>query len=238
MEYCFYVIGILFFVALQGFFACSEMSIVSANKLKIHYLAKKGNKNAKIIEYFFHNSHKFLGTTLVGVNISVVTSSALTAALMLKVFSNFCPEYKSFQPIISTLLVGPFVLLFGEIIPLTLGRLYNNHIALRVAKIIIIFYHCFYALIFFTTGFAKLLGKMTGTLKNNRRLFSNIDELKLLFEEGAKEGALKKDDLFMITRVFNFNKNIVKDIMSPLINVQLISADDNIINLIKLFKVS
>ncbi|MBP7651884.1 HlyC/CorC family transporter [Candidatus Dependentiae bacterium] len=236
MEYLLYILGILFFIMLQGFFACSEMSIVSSNRLKIHYLAKKGDKNAKIIEYFYHNSHKFLGTTLVGVNLSVVTSSALTAALMIKFFDNFFPEYKSFQPIVSTILIGPFVLLFGEIIPLTLGRLYNNHIALRVSKIIILFYHFLYVVIFFTTNFAKFLGKITGTLKNNRKLFSNIDELKLLFEEGTKEGALKKDDLFMITRIFNFNKNIVKDIMSPLINVQMISADDTITNLIKLFK--
>jgi len=211
------------------------MSIVSSNRLKIHYLAKQGNKSAQILDYFFRHSHKFLGTTLVGVNLSVVTSSVLTASLMIKIFKSYLPDYSSLQPIVSTILVGPFVLLFGEIIPLTLGRLYNNHISMRIAKIIKLFYYFLFVIIFITTNIAKILGKLTGSSKS-KKIFSNIEELKLLFEDGASEGALKKDDLLMVTRIFNFNKNIARDVMSPLIKVKMITAEKKISELIELFK--
>ncbi len=236
IEIILYLLGTIFFIMLQGFFACSEMSIVSSNKLKIHYLAKQGNKNAEIVESFLMNSHKFLGTTLVGVNVSVVISSTLIGSLLIKIFSIYLPEYKSLQPFVSTLIVGPFVLLFGEVIPLSLGKLHNNYIALRVAPIINYFYFIFIIVIIVTTRIAWLLAKITGTLNKDKKILSNIEELKILFEEGSNEGAIKKDDLEMLIRIFNFKKNIARDIMSPLIQVKLISSNETIENLLKFLR--
>ena len=236
MEYILLILGIVFFVALQFLFACSEMSIVSSNRLKIHYLAKQGNKNAQIIEYLLNNSHKFLGTTLVGVNLSVVTSSVLTASLIFKILNNYFPDYKSAQPIISTLLVGPIILMFGEIVPLSIGRLYNTTLALKMAKFIKTFYYILFIIIAIATRISWLLGKITGTLKKENKMFSSIDEIKSLFEEGVKEGDLKKDDLNMLLRILNFKKNTASDIMCPLIKINMIEANKSITELIELIQ--
>jgi len=46
------IILVIIFIILQGLLSCTEMSVVSSNKLKIKYLAKNGDLNAEILENF------------------------------------------------------------------------------------------------------------------------------------------------------------------------------------------
>ena len=74
MMYLYFLISVIFII-FQGLFAGSEISFISANFLKLRYKIRKGDKQAKVAYDLISNPEKFLATTLVGTNISVIISS-------------------------------------------------------------------------------------------------------------------------------------------------------------------
>ena len=76
------LIIIVILILVNAFFAASELSILSANPIKIGLLADEGNKNAKIIQKLQENETKFLSTIQVGITLAGFFSSA-TAAVSL-----------------------------------------------------------------------------------------------------------------------------------------------------------
>ena len=76
------LIIIVVLILVNAFFAASELSILSANPIKIGLLADEGNKNAKIIQKLQENETKFLSTIQVGITLAGFFSSA-TAAVSL-----------------------------------------------------------------------------------------------------------------------------------------------------------
>ena len=68
----------------EAFFAGSETGIISTNRIRLSHKARKGDKRAIIIRNFLDNPERFLGTTLVGVNLSVIISSSVASGLAVR----------------------------------------------------------------------------------------------------------------------------------------------------------
>ena len=79
-----YLLGCIIFVVLQGFFAGSEISFVSSNPLRLRHRMRRGDKRAKVAYELIGSPEKFLATTLVGTNISVVISSSLATLFLIE----------------------------------------------------------------------------------------------------------------------------------------------------------
>ena len=60
---------------LQAFFAGSEIALISCDKVKIRSLAQEGSKSAKLVLSAFNQVERFLSTSLVGINLSLIIST-------------------------------------------------------------------------------------------------------------------------------------------------------------------
>ena len=70
---------LLCLTAVNAFFACAEMAIVSVNKTKITMLAEEGNKRAKIVQKLLQEPTRFLSTIQVAITLAGFFSSASAA---------------------------------------------------------------------------------------------------------------------------------------------------------------
>ncbi|MBP7552432.1 MAG: HlyC/CorC family transporter [Spirochaetes bacterium] len=202
---------IILFVLTQSFFSKSEMAMVSSNRIKLDYLSKNGDRRAAIILALLNNPERLFGTTLVGINIATVVSTALADYFFKVVIINkldFFLQIIEIDLIISFIMV-PTILVFGELFPMSIARKYPNTTALRNAKFIKTAYFVLFPLMFIVSKISKLIGKSLKIDKEGGSI--SKDELELMvvgrFENISDE--TKK----IINEVFDISELTAEDIM-------------------------
>ncbi len=104
-------------LALIGFFSGYEIGFVSANRLSLELKKKQGGRSGKIIAKFLAEPTQFIGTCLVGLNISLVVFGILFEELLdILIWDHFNPGNYSVL-LGNTILSTIVILLIGELGP-------------------------------------------------------------------------------------------------------------------------
>jgi CBS domain containing-hemolysin-like protein len=112
MEYVALITSVAFFILLEAFFSGSELVLVSANKAKLHRLAKKD----KTVRDFLEDRESYVNITLFGYTFSIVIATAFYTYLWIKLTHTHLKFLQGYEPLLAeTLLI--FTIVFGEIIP-------------------------------------------------------------------------------------------------------------------------
>ncbi len=111
------IFAIVASVILIGFFSGYEIGFVSANRLSLELKKKQGNRSGKIIAGFLEAPTQFIGTCLIGLNISLVVFGILFEELLdTHIWSKF--GLGDGAILVGNTLVSTFVILFiGELVP-------------------------------------------------------------------------------------------------------------------------
>lgn len=214
------IIFILLTLILQAFFSGTETAMVSSNKMRIRSLYEKGDRRAKIIWKMLKDPQQFLTTTLVGTNICVVTSSALTTFICIKAFG----QSGSF---IAPLIMIPLSLVFGEMTPKTICRMRANQIILFVAPMIYFFRKLLFPITKIINFTSLMIAKALGVKKNVKPSFLDKEELELLVQQITTEGVLEEDEQETIYRIFQFRRKKTIDVMVKKENVVSVDYRNN-----------
>lgn len=89
------LIGIFFTLLLIGFFNGLEIAFFSASRLNFELRKKQGKRSGQVLSFFAENPEKFIGTTLVVINLLVVVYGLLMAASLNPIWAkvNLTNEY-------------------------------------------------------------------------------------------------------------------------------------------------
>jgi len=224
------IIIIILCIILEGFFAGSEIGIISCNRIRMSNLADKGDKRAKAVISFLEDPEGFLSTTLVGVNLSVVIGSSVATALISRYV-----RHAGHEAIMATAVMLPAVLIFGEIIPKIVYQQHSDALALLSAFPVRMASFALWPFIFFATRISHLVSGLfsKGGVKENP--YVSREEMRLLLLEAAKEGLLDKAEIGMTSEIFDFARTSVRSVMVPLdkvVRASYLSTTKDIINLI------
>ncbi len=77
-----YIAIIITAIFFEGFFAGSEIGIISYDKIKIKHEESKGGKLAKFLLFMTKQPESTFSTSLIGNNIAYTTATILTTALI------------------------------------------------------------------------------------------------------------------------------------------------------------
>jgi putative hemolysin len=216
------IFTIILFLVASAFFAGIETGIISIPLNRVKHLKNEGVKNADLLDLFRSNTDKLLGTTLIGTNISVVSSTVLAANLALKLLG---PNNKALADTVSSALMTIIILIFCEYTPKAWFSAKPSERCTRLIKPLYFAYIVIYP-------FSKLILWITGWIVRGpdkhlatSGLFKSKDELKKLASEGQLKGSLSADETKMIHKVFELSSKQAKDIMIP--NSEIISIDKN-----------
>ena len=119
------IIVLILLIALNAYFAASEIAFISLNDAKIEKEAKEGNKKAKQILKMVKEPSKFLATIQIGITLAGFLSSAFAsetfASRLAPILNNLIPiglnVWNTISIIIITLILSYFTLVFGELVP-------------------------------------------------------------------------------------------------------------------------
>lgn len=200
-----YLSGCLIFVILQGFFAASEISFISSPTIKLRHRQNKGDKKAKKVYDFILNPERFLATTLIGTNISVVLSSSLITFFLINLGVRASNLWITF-------IFTPLVVIFAELIPKNIGRFFKEDFSCKAVGLISFFEKLFLPVVKSIELVSKLLVKVFVKKARHRSFFVTKEEIKLLVKEIEKEGGIDKGEKEAIEEVFEFRSDRIKDV--------------------------
>ena len=206
------IIGLALFC--EAFFAGSETGMISTNRIRLTFLADRGDKRAKIIKNFMDNPETFLGTTLVGVNLSVIVASSVASGLVVQSLGG-----RDYAALVTTLIMLPLILIFGEIIPKAIFRQYADTLSLWSAYPLRVTATILFPLVWLATKLAALTSKVFVKDKVKKNPYVTREEFRLLLGETAKQRMLTRDEIKMAYEIFDFGRTTVCSVMVPLSNV-------------------
>ncbi len=210
----FLIIPILCFLALEAFFSGSETALISVNKMRLKALTDRGDRRAELASMLLGRPDRLLGTTLVGTNIAVAAATTLSSVIV----SSLIKDARGLDSTINTIIMAPFILIFGEIIPKSICRAKSNSITLSVSPLLkwasTVLNPIVTSITRISTSFALIFSR------RSRHKASNVmEELRLLARLSEKEGLLRPHQRKMIHSVFDLERQTVGSAMVPLVDV-------------------
>lgn len=214
-------------VALSAFFSSAETAFSTVNRVRMRTLEEEGSKNAKRVNAILDNYGKMISTILIGNNIVNIAASALATTLALNI--NMIVG-------IATGILTIVVLLFGEIIPKTWAKLYNEPIALTYSSIIYLLMKLLTPVIIIVDLLANFIMKLLHIDPNKKGAAMTESELKTYVDVSHEDGVIETEEREIIYNVFDFSDAVAKDIMIPRINMVTIDINDSYEEVLKVFR--
>ncbi|ABG52546.1 MAG: hemolysin family protein [Trichodesmium sp. St16_bin4-tuft] len=205
---------IIVLIILIGSALCSatETALLSVSPIKVQQLAQSKKTAALALWVIKKKINRPIATVVIINNIFNIVGSILIGNIAASVFGS---TWLGFFSAILTFLV----IVFGEIIPKTLGERYAMKFSLIIALPV-------KGLTFIFTPIVWFMEKITSPFTQGKKLpTTNEAEIMFLTRIGYKEGVIEGDEAEMIGRVFRLNDKSAWDIMTPRIATTYLYSD-------------
>lgn len=211
----------LFCLMSEGFFAGSEIALVSINRIKLRHAAESGSRVARVIEALLSTPEKLFGTTSLGINLSVVTGTSVVTGFLISRYGEIGDFY-------ATLIMSPLSILLAEIIPKSVFQHradFFARLSIYPLKGIMFVLHPFIVVISYITNF--ILWVFTGE-REFKEHFITREEIRHLIRMGEKKLGLNIEERKMIHKIFSFRDITVKECMVPVINLTALEENSTL----------
>src|ERR1044072_9303053 len=208
-------------ILINGFFAMSEISLVTARKARLQGLIDSGDKAARIAVQLGSEPTKFLSTVQIGITAVGMLSGIVGEAAFAPPLAGWLRGLGVSEPAcgyIATALVVTtityFAIVVGELVPKRIGQTYAERIARFVARPI-------RTLALLSKPFVWLLSASTRVLlrlfavDDNRRNAVTEDEIHAVLAEGSELGVIEQHEHRMVRNLFRLDDLAVVSLMTP-----------------------
>ena len=201
------VLLILVFLLLQAFFAGSEIALISCDKIKMRSLAEEGSAAAGLVLDAYSKIESFIGTTLIGVNLSLIINTLVVTFYFEEIFGQRSGLY-------TVAVLTPLIVVFGQVVPKAVFESKRNSIVLWIIYPLWVFSKLFYPVLFFVNLFTR------GILNRPGKNMSSItrEELEDVMEEDEDKPSSDYKRR-VLRRIFGYSETTVGEIMIPLVRV-------------------
>lgn len=171
------IFAIIASLILIGFFSGYEIGFVSANRLSLELKKKNGDRAGLIIARFLEAPTQFIGTCLIGLNISLVIFGILFEQLLEKYIWHYyaLDDYSILlgNTVLSTLVI----LLIGELVPKAIFKARASTLITRFAVIANLFHILFSPLTKILVAIAQWVVSTLFQVRvvNKKEVFSKVD---------------------------------------------------------------
>lgn len=223
-------------IALNAFFAATEIAVISLNEKKVRALAEDGNKKAVKMLKIIEEPTQFLSTIQIGITLAGFLGSAFAADNFAEVLSTAISKafnlsadntkiINTVAVVLVTLILSYFTLIFGELVPKRIAMKHKEKLANAVCGIISFLAAVLKPIIWFLTVSTNAVLRLVGIDPHEKEEPVSEEDIVLMLDAGADEGSLDHDDIEYIKNVFKLDKMTAEDVMTPRKSVISISYD-------------
>ncbi len=233
----FNIILILSLILLNGFFAASEIALISLRKSRVRHLVKSGNQPAKRVQRLQEDPERFLATVQIGVTLVGSLASALGGIIAIEkikpVLQSVPVDFisKTAEPIAVGLVVSAIVyitLVVGELVPKSLAIRHSEQVSFIIAVPIEALSKLFRPVLRILIVSNDCVLKAFNLHEQQQPTLVSEDEVKYLIREGRKHGVFEPSEENLIHSVFRFTDTVVKEVMVPRTEIVAVEKDTDI----------
>lgn len=204
------IIVILLLIVLNGYFALSEIAVVSAKKTKLEAERKKGSKGAEKALQLQSDPDNFLSAVQVGITLIGIINGAYGGATLSVYVEPFFERFTWSEPyaytislVIVVFLITYVSIVIGELVPKTAALNNPEKVAVAVSRsigIISIIFYPFVKLLAISTSF---LNRLIG-LKPKKDSVTEM-ELRAMLKNASNEGVIDLEENIIHEQIFYFS---------------------------------
>ncbi len=209
-------------VLIEGFFSGSEIAIMAADALGLRERAAQGNRGAARALELREHPQALLGTTLLGTNLAVVVATTFVTVAMANAHGDQ-------GELLTMLVLSPFVLVFGEIIPKSIYQQAALTMASRVALPLWALRRLAHPAIWALEALTSTLLRLFGVDPSTHRVLVTREDLLVLLDGSAQAGSdIRPQEEEMIERIFELPETTVREVMIPLVEVEALEESTTV----------
>ena len=223
-------------IAINAFFAASEMALVSLTPGLLRKQAEEGDKTAKKLLELSEEPTAFLSAIQIAITLAGFLGSAFAADNFSTPLTNLIyynlgftaiseEALNSITVILITLVLSYFTLVLGELVPKRLAQHSPEKVARLVCPVVSAIKTLLKPIIWVLTKSTNICLRICGIDPNAKNDGVTEDEIRLMVDIGEESGTIDESAGEMIDNIFEFDNNTARSIMTRAIDVVTISAD-------------
>ncbi|MBE7017192.1 MAG: HlyC/CorC family transporter [Ruminococcaceae bacterium] len=217
----FYIIACVVCIVLSAFFSGSEMSLSSANRMRLENLAEDGNRSAALAVKVIDRYDNTLSAILIGNNFVNIALSSISSLIAIMVFR--AEEYTWVATVICTVVV----IIFGETMPKIVAKKNANRLSTIVAGPIRFLSIILTPLIFIVVGIIRLITLPLKGEEEEDDADAAVEELQSMIETAEEEAVLDEDQSELVQAALDFNDISVSEVMTARVDMEAIDIEDD-----------
>ncbi len=217
------LIGVIALVALNGFFAAAEFSLVAVRISRVRQLVARGSSSARIVEELLKDLHRVVSGVQLGITLASLALGALGEATLANFFRSIWPGNPGTRSALlahALALSCAFILLsflhvvIGELVPKTVSLARAERVALLVALPFHWFLNTFRWAIDLLDGISSLIVKALGiTAPGGHGVAHSTEELQVQIQQARERGLLAPGEEKFILSAIELGQVQVREIM-------------------------
>ncbi|MBV9208496.1 MAG: HlyC/CorC family transporter [Actinobacteria bacterium] len=221
------IIVVLVIVCVGGFFAGSEMALVSLREGQVRALSKRGRRGQRAAR-LAQDPNRFFSAVQIGVTLATLVSGAYGAATLADVFKSWLVRQhlpEAWAGVISfavvTIVITFFSLVLGELAPKRIGLQRAPTVALVAAPVLDRIAVLARPVVWLLTKSTNLVVALLGGDPRIGRQAMTEEELRDLVTEAQ---SLSQDERHIVGEVFDAGKRQIREVLVPRTEVVFLDA--------------
>lgn len=211
---------ILLLVAINAFFAASEIAIVSVRRSRLKIEKDKETHQEKALQYLLENPSEFLATIQIGVTMAGFFASAAGAisfsqALGRRWEASGIPILRNFGQELAVILVTVVIsfvsLVLGELVPKRVALAHPERFSMLVARFILFLSRALKPAVRVLSVSTDFISRLVGVSSEVMPSVTD-EEIRLLISE---QRILPVEERRLINEVFEFGDTLAYEVMTP-----------------------
>jgi len=217
------LVGVFILVALNGFFAAVEFSLVAVRISRVRQLVARGSAQAKIVEHLLGDLHRVVSGVQVGITLTSLAIGALGEITLAALVQGIMPAQGSVRMLflvhaialtISFAFLSALHVVLGELVPKTISLARAERVALMVSRPFLWFLSTFRPAIDLLDGASGLIVKALGVMApTGHGVAHTTEELEVQIQQARERGLLAPGEEKFILSAIELSQLQVREIM-------------------------
>ncbi|HUG60722.1 MAG TPA: hemolysin family protein [Methylomirabilota bacterium] len=221
MTYLFEIAIVLVLLVINGWFAMSELAVVSSRRSRLEALSADGNRGAKHALRLAEDPGRFLSAVQIGITLVGILAGAYSGATLAMPLGEWLAESGvpagMAGPLSIALVVGSITygsLIIGELVPKRVALSNPERIASLVAGPMTIVARVASPVVTVLDGSSRFLLKLLRIDPASAETVTE-EEIRAIIAEGTKLGILEPEEKELLAGVMRFADRSIRGVMTP-----------------------
>jgi putative hemolysin len=228
----FEMVIVLALIILNGFFAMSELAVVSARQSRLQSLAREGSVKAERALKLSEDPGRFLSAVQIGITLIGILTGAFGGATIAERLNQWLNTFPLIAPYSNALSVGAVVviitylsLILGELVPKRIALAAPERIAMLVAGPLLVLSAVAKPIVSLLSVSGSGVLKIMGITESDKEQVTE-EEVRSVIAEGTASGVIDPIERTMLEGVLRLADRPIRAIMVPRPDIVWIDMDD------------